>query len=334
MKNDKIVNAFNSIQPSGEAKNRVFNMISQKQQKKGPLFKAAISLAVAAALVCLVIFGSMLLTPQPDNEFSLKAYAMELQADGSIELHEADFLDRSQYWHFCSDREDENFFISMQLRCEGENIKSVEFTTEDGFFAKQYVKMENGKIVYEDVYIHYIGKNGNVIARYGDDFENVGNKLVLDKNTVTDDLLLFWGQKITDPTIPPKPLQEAMTIQVLATFNNGKTQEDELIIDLSYPNYPREEMDQIYLETIDTTKLVNAFMKEAEKQGFGEVRVNNVELSDSLEGTWYITFDVLPENGTEWLVNQSCDVKLSRIEQLGARFRGDGDEYTVKILKD
>ena len=101
---------------------------------------------------------------------------MEQQADGSVELREVDLINQPHIWGGYIDSE--NIYLNVRLKCEGENIKSVDFFTEDAFFAKQYIKTENGKIITENVPMFYVGES-YTLAMYGTDFEIVGNKLTL-----------------------------------------------------------------------------------------------------------------------------------------------------------
>jgi hypothetical protein len=103
----------------------------------------------------------------------------------------------------------------------------VDFFTDDGFFAKQYIKTENGKIVTGNVPALYVG-DSHTLAVYGTDFEIVGNKLTLNKDDMTEDLLLFLGTANIDRQIP-----SAMTVRAVATFDDGKTQEEALVIDFT-----------------------------------------------------------------------------------------------------
>lgn len=197
--------------------------LSQEQHKKRPFFRSAFTLATTAVVVICLLFGNMLLNPHGDNVFSVKAYAMEQNADGSIGLREVDVVDQPDVWGGYTDGK--VFFVSVGLKCEGENIKSVEFSTDEGFFAKQHIgDLKNS----EDVMTMYVGAESR-IAVYGTDFETVGDKIILDKDTLTDDLLLFWGTENNDL----KDIPQKIDIQAKATFNDGGTDERTVTIDLS-----------------------------------------------------------------------------------------------------
>lgn len=63
-------------------------------------------------------------------------------------------------------------------------------------------------------------------------FEKVGKILTIDKNMLTDDLLLFIGKE--NVNINDMAQNMKITIRATATFNDGKTQEE--IITLDYSN--------------------------------------------------------------------------------------------------
>jgi len=200
--------------------------IAQKQ-KKPLLRRVGFAAATATVLVVCFIFGSIFFSSQDggaSNLFIIRAYAMERQADGSAMLREIDLFEQSHSWGGFLDGE--NFYLSIRLRAEGENIQSVEFFTDDGFFAKQYIEMENGGIVLGDAPILYVGES-DFIAVFGTDFEIVGSSLILDSDAITDDLLLFLGLAVTDGQIPRQ-----MTIHAIATFHDSTTQEETISISL------------------------------------------------------------------------------------------------------
>jgi hypothetical protein len=275
--------------------------------------------ALAAAAVCFVIFGGNLFTKNNQTEesannlFSLKAYAMERKEDGGYELNEVDFLSRRDATGGYDDGQ--NIYLNVGLKCEGNNIKNVEFSTDEGFFAKQYI--DKTKPGWESgVSTLYIGNadGSHSIAMFGDKFDIAGNKLTLDKDITNGDLLIFVGQEKVQ-------FKDSVTIRALATFNDGTTNERTLTIDLSAPSlvigktYTPEEMEYLLLDGTDTGKIVVAFISEAENQGFTKVKVNSVTLKDYRENIWKITFDAIPEQiagGDETLVtNITRNIQLS-----------------------
>lgn len=176
-----------------------------------------------AAVLCVALVASFFGISNPANAFVVKAYALEITDDGTIGLSEADLLDQPDVWggHF----DGENFYVSVGLRYEGNNIESVDFITEEGFFAKQYI---GDLSVGENVSTMYVGADSRLVM-YGKEFEIVGNMVTLNDETMTDDLLLFWGTRATELSEVPKRIE----ISAVVTFHDGRTQEVAIPIDLS-----------------------------------------------------------------------------------------------------
>lgn len=206
---------------------------SQERHNKRPHTRSAFALVTAAAVICLILFGSTLFTPQGDNIFVVKAYAMEIQEDGSVELREVDIADtRPEYWGGYIDGETNTMYVGLGLRCEGENIESVEFSTDDGFFSEQYIG-NLADISTSGVPALYVGPD-NQMVMFSEDFDDAGSTITLDKEKA-DDYLLFWGTNYVDnpefPYHPPFPKE--IIVHAKATFSNGKTAEKDVTINLS-----------------------------------------------------------------------------------------------------
>ena len=191
---------------------------SPSPQKRGRL-----KYGVVAACLCVALLMSFWRMPTSANAFFVKAYALEPTSDGTIELKETDLMEQPDVWggHF----DGENFYVSVGLRYDGNNIKSVDFNTESGFFAKQYI---SSLVVGENVSPIYVGPE-NKLVMYGTEFEIVGDMITLDEETMTDDLLLFWGTQATEMSEIPKQID----IKATATFRDGRTQEVMVPFDLS-----------------------------------------------------------------------------------------------------
>lgn len=177
--------------------------------------------------------------------FVIKAYAMEVQEDGSVRLREVDIADtRPEYWGGYIDGETNTMYVGLGLRCEGENIEGVEFSTDDGFFAEQYIG-NLSDISTSGVPAMYVGPD-NQMVMFGTDFDDVGSTITLD-NEMADDYLLFWGTGCADnlesPDHPSFP--EKIYVHAKVIFSNGKTAEKDATIDLSgtgvYSYKPSEE---------------------------------------------------------------------------------------------
>jgi hypothetical protein len=233
------------ITTKGDAHEMVQTQRVPERQGKPPFFKAAALLGTVAAVICLTMLGSALLSPQ--GSFELKAYAMEQQDDGSIVQREVDLVNETHGWSFHDDGE--NVYINVWLQCDGENIASVDFYVDEGFFAKQYVKRENGQIVRDGVPMTV---SDSVIVHYGDDYVNVGSRFTLNADEMTEDLLVFWGResrRVGDDLNLPSEL----TIRAVATFHDGKTQEEVLVLDLSRSDRP----------SVGTTKMTDEEMAQS-----------------------------------------------------------------------
>jgi len=229
----------------------------QSQYRKRPLIYAVATLASLAAVICFVVFGNMFLNPpiENNNVFSVKAYAMEQQSGGSAELRELDLINMSNVPGGYLDGK--YLYLNVGLKCEGENIKKVDFSAEDGFFAKQCIKRENGKIVTENIPTLYVDENKTLMV-YGNYFEKVGEVLTLDKEMITDDLLIFIGKE--NVNIKDVSEKMKMTIHALATFNDGKTQEQTITLDYSnveaviVAGFTEEDMTRWNMENADWGK--------------------------------------------------------------------------------
>ena len=203
-----------------------------EQKTKRPLLRRSVlTVAAAAVLVMCIMFGTTLINPKTGNIFTLKVYAMEQQADGSIELRKVDLVNENPYWS--SHNDGSVFYVNANLKCEGENIKSVEFFAENGFFAKQYLKVENGKIITEPgitaSYYKAPGDADYTLVRYGNDFDVIGNSFILEKDAINDDFLLFVGVEVSHWRDNPPQI----IVRAVATFNDGKTQEQTILLDLT-----------------------------------------------------------------------------------------------------
>ena len=260
MKNEKIADALNAIQPSDEAKNRVFGKVLQRREKSRRTHKKAVAFAATAAAFCLMVFGGRLLPAQSGNAFTLKAYAIEQQADGTTTLREVDLLDDTQFWSYHFDGEE--FYLNVNLKCEGANIKSVDFFADEGFFAKQYLPTEPGEVTVHVSSVPTAGRTDSdgvtTITLYGYSFEKIGNKLTLNKDEVTSGMLFFLGQEIqvTDWSRVHEQLPTQMRIRAVATFDDGTTQEKTHTLDLAKEKdsigtfvRPPEEMERLRIKS-------------------------------------------------------------------------------------
>jgi len=211
-----------------QAKTRILQQAtSQNKCQKRTAFRPVVAaITTAAAIICILLVNLVITAPQDGNVFTLRIYAMERQADGTLEFREIDIVNQSETWGGYFDGA--NLFINIALSFVGENVRSVEFITDVGFFAKQYLQLENGKIVMDGRPIVITGENN--IALYGIDFEMVGNRFIFTASEMTDGLLLFLGQEFTEQG--DIDIQQ-MIIRTNVVFDDNTTQEDAITINLT-----------------------------------------------------------------------------------------------------
>ena len=193
---------------------------SWKRRRAARLWRGG---TAVAALLCLAVLAQALLPRQAGGVFTVKAYALDLNEDGAVVLREEDLLETSDYWGgYC---DGENYYINMGFRYEGENIESVTFTTEEGFFARQWV---TSGLSEEDVSAIYAGPENQLLV-FGEDFEVCGSSVTLEGPEMEEGLLLFWGvEALSSDDIPKNP-----GITAEAVFRDGSTQTVGIHLDLS-----------------------------------------------------------------------------------------------------
>ena len=178
--------------------------------------------AVIDAMVCLAVLLHTLLPQQSAGLFTVKAYALDLDESGMVVLREEALLEKSDYWGgYC---DGENFCINIGFRDKGENIESVTFTTEEGFFAQQRITPGMSE---EDVSAIYAGPEEQLMV-FGEAFTVCGSSVTLEGSEMEEGLL-FWGvQAISSDDIPKNP-----KITAEAVFRDGGTQTVDVHLDLS-----------------------------------------------------------------------------------------------------
>lgn len=217
MKREELSQAISSIDPKFILEAETY---SWKKRRLTQLWRGG---AAVAALLCLVAVLYALLPQQPAGLFTVKAYALDLDEDGMVVLREEDLLEKSDYWGgYC---DGENYYVSMGLRYEGENIERVTFTTQEGFFAQQRITPD---IPEEQVSSIYVGPENKLIV-FGEEFTVSGSSVTLEGTEMEEGLLLFWGiQALSADDIPKNP-----NITAEAVFRDGGTQTVNVCLDLS-----------------------------------------------------------------------------------------------------
>ena len=180
---------------------------------------------VAAACVCLGLLGALLALPREHNAFVVKAYALDLEADGTIGLQAQDIWERPEILggHF----DGENFYVNIGLGYEGEQIDRVTFSTETGFFARQNVAELS---LEENVSRMYVGADMQ-LALCGEEFELVGNRVTVDESALESGTLLFWGMEASGR----EDLPEQVPITAQAEFRDGTKQKITVTLDIAGP---------------------------------------------------------------------------------------------------
>ena len=193
---------------------------SWKKRRRTRLWRGGVA---AAALLCLVILTQALLPRQVGGIFTVKAYALDLDENGTVVLREEDLLEKSDYWGgYC---DGENYYINLGFRYEGESIENVTFSTEEGFFVRQRIPPGMSE---EDVSAIYAGPENQLLV-FGEDFEVCGSSVTLEGTEMEEGLLLFWGVEALSPDdIPKNP-----RITAEAVFQDGSTQTVDVHLDLS-----------------------------------------------------------------------------------------------------
>lgn len=217
MKREELSEAVSNIDPKFIVEAETY---SWKKRRIRQFFRGTLA---AAAVLCLAILLQALPSSPSVGVFTVKAYALDLDEHGAVVLREADLLEKSDYWGgYC---DGENYYINLGLRYEGENIESVTFTTEEGFFARQQITPEMSE---NQVSKMYIGPENQLIV-FGEDFDICGDSVTLKGSEMEEGLLLFWGvQAASADDIPKNP-----RITAKAVFQNGSTQTIDVNLDLS-----------------------------------------------------------------------------------------------------
>jgi len=215
MKDKKIVDAYARIKPSYYAKQRVWNKITapkrNQQRRKLPVF------ATIAVMLALLVFAHSFLPAQLANSFTVRVYAMERQADGTIAGREIDLVNQTGTWGGFHDGE--NLYLNISLEVEGENLESVEFRLENGFFAKQYYEPRTGQNGSDGRTLYIGDEHGNLgLAVLGTEFERLGSQIAL-HDVQADNLLLFVAVPTEMQNTP-----ESIEVQVQVVFHDGEIQ--------------------------------------------------------------------------------------------------------------
>ena len=256
MKNKKIIDAWNKIEPDSAADTRILNAILDHNHSMGfrrPRLHPAATLAASVLVICLCVAGYIFLMqqgtsdanietappqpavnsstlPQDKNRFVLLTYTPEIQEDDTVMLREVDLVDQPDIWGGYYDGETELFYVNIGLGCKGENIINVEFSVNKGFFARQHI----GDLKFDkDSPRLYVGAE-NRLVMVGTDFDIIGDTVILGKDEVTNDTFLFWGTEIEESEFYEiLHATGKIDIYAKAMFSDSTTAERTISIDLS-----------------------------------------------------------------------------------------------------
>jgi len=236
MKNDKIVDVYNSVKLSDDAKKRIHAKVMQrtaKADRKRQIYQRAVALATAAAVILFAVFGTNLFNQTgdtfPSSPFVMRVYAMELQVDGTYEWREID-ITLLEGWHGRYDGEALYISIGLWFEFEGENISTVKFSLENGFFATQYIgnrgEVPNTPSGHVTIPPDFTTSR---LVMYGYDFDKIGNTFTFG-NAMPDDILLFWGSY--DMNYRDWSGENmVIEIDVTITFEDGEIHRQPLVLD-------------------------------------------------------------------------------------------------------
>jgi len=208
-----------------------------KQTPKRPAFRKTFAFVAVAAAILLAVFGMSLLNQTeniilpslPENLFTMRVYAMELQPDGTYVWREVDIALLSG-WAGHHDGEALYIGLGLWFDFEGENISTIQFSLEDGFFATQYIgnfgEVPNTPRSHVGIPPCFTTSR---LVMYGLEFDKVGSTITFGE-TMPDDILLFWGNYemgVDDWSWDSMIIEIGVTV----TFECGETQQQPLILD-------------------------------------------------------------------------------------------------------
>lgn len=197
-----------------------------------PILRKLVALTTVAAIILLAVFATNPTMPNGNsgNLFMLRAYGAQLQPGGSYEWQEMDITQLGDFaWYYNG----ETLYIGLGLwfEFEGENIKSVEFSLENGFFATQYIG-NRGQV--EGVPRKHVAlppdHTTSRLVMYGFDFNKIGDTIVFG-DTMPNDILLFWGSYDNMGIVDSTP-DISIEIDVIVTFDDGEIHQQQLVMDL------------------------------------------------------------------------------------------------------
>ena len=209
---------------------------SHVTSRKSPVLRSAAMLAAITAIVCLAVATVMSLSRNGDinpaqtgdNVFTLKAYALDNGDNSTVEMSDNTVLDRASgaIGHF--NEESGTASILVKLDWYGENIRSVMFIVNEGFFVYHVHSDQDEDLFMQEKAMKY-GEPSQIVPY--EIFERQGdNTILIDEETLAGEVLLFWtlGPVTEDATFP-----QEIVISAKATFYDSTTGDQVLSFDSS-----------------------------------------------------------------------------------------------------
>jgi len=208
--------------------------VSTSQKPIASFRKGRLAFAAVAVAVVFIMLVTRLMphTDSDVNIFTIQAFAMDMSPDSETIFREIDLLE--ERYTLGGFLYEETFYLNIGFNIRGENIRDVVITTDEGFFAKQFPDFG-------------VEENGFVVKLYGSDFIAIGNNVTIYGDEVTHGMMLFVGIPIMDIRA-----LENLTIYVIATFNDGATQEE------TFTLYINNELNMRLEDNIDDTTPIHS----------------------------------------------------------------------------
>jgi len=200
---------------------------------KRPARRKIATFVATAAILAFAVLGINFFNQTgdilPNNPFVIRASAMERLPDGTYVRREADF---TQLYGWGGHYDGEFLYIGLGLwfEFEGEGIREVEFSLQDGFFATQYIGNRGERENVPRAHITVPGYTTSRLVMYGYDFDKIGDSITFG-NAMDEDILLFWASD--DLTLDDwYRSDQVIKIDVTVTFEDGVMHTQKLVLEL------------------------------------------------------------------------------------------------------
>ena len=244
MKNNKIANAYDEIKPDDYAKQRVWSKVTAESGRKRRTFPM---LAATAAVLAIALIAYSLFPAQISNSFTIRAYAVGQHEDGTIARLELDISAVNDAGGWSGFFDGEFLYLNIFLDVSGENIASVDFSIENGFFAKQYIDFGTSQRYVVDIHYNVIATvYENVIGAILDEYDNVipyllnteiiplGDRIALEDMEVENYFYFLatpYRFGISDIRVFDYDGVNTLKIQIDIMFNDGEHQIEAIALD-------------------------------------------------------------------------------------------------------